>query len=238
MRHFSIKLLIITVIIMLGATLLVAQGEPTTDCSADAIAQQQEAFTQILTLDFESDYETSIGNLYRLAAQYQRIAIACGYEPSEQEITDLVQLTLDVTDINTIISAQSVGDDVDAIMTELETVSGDSFTGQLLYTGTEPGLDGSGLACSGCHSTAAAPLTEGTWTRVTEERLTLPEFSDYTFEQYIVEAIIHPNDFIAPDYVANVMPNNYSSRLDIQMLADIIAYLNSQDQLLDEDAAD
>lgn len=203
-------------------------------CEAAALAQQQDTFAQLLNFDFEARPDQSLANLYRLGAVYQELAARCGYEPSEQEINSLIQLTLSLADLEQIIAANAIGDDVDAIMLALEDVSGDSFTGQLLYNGMEPGLDGSGLGCAGCHAGAAAPSTEGTWTRVTEVHLLLPQFADYSPERYLVESIVHPNDYIAPGYEANLMPENFGNRLDIQQLADLLAYLSSQDQFLEE----
>lgn len=105
----------------------------------------------------------------------------------------------------------------------LQVVTGDPQNGMTLYNGA--------LACSGCHMNAAvAPLTEGTWTRVQQVRLLEPQFAGYTPEMYIVESIIHPNNYISPGYPANIMPNNYGSRLTYQQLADLLAYISTQDQ--------
>ncbi len=111
----------------------------------------------------------------------------------------------------------------DQIMVGLADVTGDPQNGQVLYNGA--------LACSGCHMNAAvAPLTEGTWTRVNEVRLQEAQFAGYTGEMYLAESIIHPNDYISPGYGAGLMPANYGERLTYQDLADLIAYLASQDQ--------
>lgn len=118
-----------------------------------------------------------------------------------------------------------VGADTElAVLIEgLAAVTGDPQAGMTLYNGA--------LACAGCHMNAAvAPLTEGTWTRAVEERITLPEFADYTGEMYLVESIIHPNDYTVSGYPANVMPANFGDRLTYQQLADLVEYLKSQDQ--------
>jgi len=52
--------------------------------------------------------------------------------------------------------------------------------------------------------------------------------------RYLVESIVQPNAYVVPNYLPNLMPPNMGTRLDAQMLADIVAYLESQDQLLDE----
>lgn len=46
-------------------------------------------------------------------------------------------------------------------------------------------------------------------------------------EFYVYNSIIHPNDYIVPDYPANVMPANYEELLSEQDLYDLSAYLLS-----------
>jgi mono/diheme cytochrome c family protein len=114
--------------------------------------------------------------------------------------------------------------DVAAVTTELMALTGDPQNGQTLYNS---GI----LACAGCHIAnggVIAPHLDGTWTRVVEDRLTLPEFAGYTGEQYLVESILLPNNFTVPPY-AGAMPTNFGTRLDVQMLADLVAFLQSQD---------
>ncbi len=108
------------------------------------------------------------------------------------------------------------------IVAELANYQGDPNNGQALYNGT--------LACATCHLNAAvAPPTEGTWTRVQEERLAEPQFEGYTGEAYLAESIIHPNEYIAPGYVP-AMPQDFGARLTYQDLADLIAYLQTHDE--------
>jgi hypothetical protein len=86
-----------------------------------------------------------------------------------------------------------------------------------------------------CHEVGAgdqAPATEGTWTRVDEIRLQDPALEGYSVEQYLVESIVQPDAYIVEGY-ADVMPHFYGTELDPQMLADIVAYLDSQDQLIE-----
>ncbi|MGB1285651.1 MAG: c-type cytochrome [Aggregatilineales bacterium] len=216
---------------------LLAQDTPTEnpDCTPERLVEQQGVFAQLVSFDAEVQPDLIAANLYRLGSLYQQLAANCGYQPSEQEINDLIQLTLLLTDLETIIAAQATGTDVAAIMIELETVAGDSFNGQLLYNGIEFGLDGNALGCSGCHQGESAPLTGATWTRIVEERLTLPEFADYTAEQYAVESIVLPEHYIVPEYQPGLMPGSYGSRMDIQQLADVIAFLRSHDEGLVDD---
>jgi len=118
-----------------------------------------------------------------------------------------------------------VNNDVDAILALWETdeLVGDPAEGQRLYEGVSYG-------CSGCHlNGAAAPDTIGTWTRTLEERITLPEFADYTGEAYLVESIVLPGDYDFPgdNYPAGAMPVNFGERMTHQELLDIIEYLKT-----------
>ena len=111
-----------------------------------------------------------------------------------------------------------------AIVNQLTTVTADPQNGQALYNSGR-------LACAGCHVTGGgviAPHLEGTWTRVLEVRLADPRFAGYTGEQYLVESILRPDLYTVLPY-AGVMPTDFGTRLDMQMLADIVAYLKSQD---------
>lgn len=115
----------------------------------------------------------------------------------------------------------SVGTDVEAIVAELANYQGDPQAGMTLYTMN---------ACAGCHMSAAvAPVLEGTWTRIQNERLADPQFAGYTAEQYAVESIVNPGAYHAPGYGAT-MPTNFGTTLSYQDLADLVSYLASQDQ--------
>ena len=234
----KLAILLIIGLSLLFAGILVAQDSPpiphTPACDPATLSEQIAAFDTTFTLDFEADAQTARDNLFRLGTTYQLLALQCGYEPTQSEVDMMIEQVMSFATLADIIAANSVGYDVDAILTELEDVRGDLFNGQLLYNSLENGLDGFPLGCSGCHEGTAAPLTEGTWTRVDEIRLNDEALADYDVQRYLVESIIHPNVYIAPEYLPNLMPSNFGSRLDIQMLADIVAYLESQDQLLDE----
>jgi len=120
--------------------------------------------------------------------------------------------------------------DFGTIMTELANYTGDPQNGQALYTSQ---------ACAGCHLVeATAPILDGTWTRVQEVRLQDPANAGLTAEEYLVHSILHPNEYIAPgaptggNYPSGVMPPYFASRLTYQDLADLISYLETQDQPL------
>lgn len=126
--------------------------------------------------------------------------------------------TVVASDVETI----GVNTPTEEVVAEVANYVGDPVNGQALYTGA--------LACEGCHANAAvAPLVTDTWTRVQNERLTLPEYAGWTGEAYLAQSITHPNEYIAPGYGANIMPPNFADRISYQDLADLIAYLRTQE---------
>ncbi len=117
-------------------------------------------------------------------------------------------------------------EDIDVAVTralgEIAGLTGDPNNGQTLYNGS--------LACSACHSLeTVAPPTEGTFTRVSDTRLNDATLAAYDEVHYLVESILAPNAYIAAGYPSNNMPQNFGERLDAQLLADLVAYLRSQD---------
>lgn len=213
---------------------LAQDTEPAPDCLPENLAQQQATFQEFLQPDFEADSEQAIANLFRLGATYQEMALRCGYVPNEPEIDVMIENVLNFASLAALLEAQSVGSDVEQILVELDELVGDPLIGQELYNGLEPALGGAILGCSGCHTDGqVAPLTEGTWTRVNDIRLQEPALADYTVTRYLVESIVHPEIYIVPPF-QNVMPNIYGNQLTTQQLADIVAFLDSQDQLLDD----
>lgn len=219
---FKIRFLVLTAILSLTAGLVLAQTEtpvptppptPTLPprpvdliCDQQALLDQQQAL-QAQLASFEADSAANPGvaldNLFKVGAAYQELALACGYIPPD-------------------FADRTVGQDIDRILALLPEVFGDPINGQLLYNDT--------YGCAACHQgeSHVGPATEGTYTRVDEIRLALPEFADYTVTHYLVASIIHPDAFVVPDYT-NVMPRFYGDQLSLQELADLVAYLESQD---------
>jgi hypothetical protein len=185
-------------------------------------------------LDQLSDHLSDAETLYRCSLYLQRLAAEAGYVPDEQLLDEQVDLLLAFTDLASVIALTSVGGDVDAALLAIEPLETDSFAGQLLYNGVTFGLDGSSLGCAGCHNGITAPAIEGTWTRTDEIRLADPALEGYDVRRYLVESILHPNAYIADEYQPNLMPDNYGRRMNAQQLADLVAFLESQDQLIDE----
>lgn len=195
-----------------------ATPEPV-DCSDEGIVALQTELNTLLddmAAQIAEDRDMALGHLYDVGRAYQNVALECGYLPDD--LGDLF-----------------VGTNIERILTALQTLDGDPINGQLLYNGEAPGADGRILGCSGCHDNALiAPATEGTWTRWDEIRSQDPALAGYTFEHYIIESIVLPWDYAAPGYPEFGMPNNFGDRISFQELADLIVYLESQDQLLDD----
>lgn len=231
-RKFFVLIFFIAAV---GVGYLAAQDAVLPDdlsCDPDELANLQQTFADIYAVGGDDAAQ----HLFVLGALYQQMALQCGYIPSVEEVDALIEQTLSIAPLPRIIAATAVGEDVPAILAELDRLTGDSFNGQLLYNGLAPGIDGTPLGCTDCHNNiAVAPLTEGTYTRVETIRLRDPALADYTVQQYLIESIVRPTDYIIPDYANQVMPANYGTRLDIQQLADLIAYLESQDQLLNDE---
>jgi mono/diheme cytochrome c family protein len=127
----------------------------------------------------------------------------------------------------------AVGTDVAQVVADLAMVQGDPARGDRLYHGTaNPERGGGVLGCSGCHLAEAngtGPMTAGTFTRASGERLQDPALAGYTPDQYIVESILMPGNYIVPNFT-NVMLANFGDRLTLQDLADLVAYLETQNQ--------
>ncbi|KAB2852663.1 MAG: c-type cytochrome, partial [Anaerolineae bacterium] len=111
-------------------------------------------------------------------------------------------------------------DDVVAQISTLEVM--DSTAGQQAYTEN---------ACSGCHFSGSvlAPAPQGVFTRAQgysqQDPATFPDA-----RHYLVQSILNPNSFSAEGFTAGAMPTTFGRTLDLQTLANIVAYLESQDQ--------
>ncbi len=115
------------------------------------------------------------------------------------------------------------GDNVQGILDRwaMEEIVGSAVSGELLYDKE--------FGCTDCHRDgASAPDTVGTAARIQAERLTLPQFADYTIEQYIVESVTRPGDYVVDGYSSGLMPVNFGARMTDQQLADIVAFLMTQ----------
>jgi mono/diheme cytochrome c family protein len=96
---------------------------------------------------------------------------------------------------------------------------GNAANGEALYAAN---------GCIGCHGAGAvAPATAGTWTRVVDERLSESEFEGWTPEEYVYFSIIHPGAYVVEGF-GNLMPATFGATLSDQDMADLIAYLETQ----------
>jgi cytochrome c len=220
-KTISLKPLIVGLItLLLGVTLLAAQPQPTPTATAEAtpepvtltcdLAELQQkqsdlaASLQTFSAAVGDNAGAALDNLFKVGAAYQQLALDCGYIPADA-------------------ASRTVGTDVERILNTLSKVMGDPLNGQILYNGN--------FACASCHETGGgvvAPHTEGTYTRIEETRLKDPKLAGYTAEQYIVESIVQPTQYVVPNYQP-VMPTDFGTRLTLQDMADLIAFLESQD---------
>jgi hypothetical protein len=221
---FARAMLGVLVLAMLTGALVRAQpAEPTAQpieaaCDDPVRLSGQVATLYLSLIDLrerlQAGDQAALGDLYTVGQHYQAFALECGHLPD-----DVDGLVVNSTDVARVLEV-------------LATLSGDPLRGQLLYDGAEPTASGDVLGCMGCHAGGqVAPLTEGTWTRWDEERSREERFAAYTFEQYAVESILLPWDYFVETYPQFTMPDFYPEQLSYQDLADLLAYLESQDQL-------
>lgn len=157
----------------------------------------------------------------------------CEWLPETAQIASYVDYVLQHVTVQELLATRRVGVDVAAVVEQLATIRGDPLRGLTLYNGDEATFSGAHLTCMTCHNGIIGPPTEGSFTRVIEERL--PNLPGYSVVQYWVESLLLPEEYITPGYSNALMPPNLGDLLDIQDLADLIAYMESQDQELAEE---
>jgi len=122
----------------------------------------------------------------------------------------------------------AIGRDTDAALVAVTALTGDPVRGQAIYKGEARTEVRARLACSSCHlGGLQAPATEVTWANTLSIRLADPANAGQSPEYYIINSILHPNDYVVAPYASGVMPLTYPDQLTAQDLADIIAYLRS-----------
>ena len=117
-----------------------------------------------------------------------------------------------------------VGDDPLKILASWEAneIEGSAVSGADLYDGK--------FGCTDCHRNGnSAPDTVGTWTRVLTSRLADPIFAGYRGEEYLIESIVQPGAYVVDTYSSGLMPVNFGTRMTEQQLADIVAFLKTQE---------
>ena len=113
---------------------------------------------------------------------------------------------------------EPVGTDLDVALP-----AGDPAQGDLLFHGKVNGH----YPCSACHSlqagqTLVGPSLGGIATSAATRK------PGYSAEKYIHESIVSPNAYAAPGYNKNIMPITFGSQMSKQDLADLIAFLMTQ----------
>ncbi len=129
------------------------------------------------------------------------------------------------------VTADPVGADVDAALIQVAALVGDPTRGEALYTAREATqASGARLGCGGCHTAGSqGPIYAGTYERIVNERLVLPQFAGYTPEHYIIDSIINPADYIVEGTFSGQMPLNFGEILSAQDLADLVEYMKASD---------
>jgi mono/diheme cytochrome c family protein len=125
-----------------------------------------------------------------------------------------------------------VGSDVAAALTAISELTGDPARGDRIYHGLERGQLNRPLPCQACHQQEAngvGPMTAGTWTRAQSLHDGDPLLAGYTPEFYLVESILLPNNYVVEGFNA-AMQQNLGNDMSAQDLADLVAYLQTQNQ--------
>ena len=120
------------------------------------------------------------------------------------------------------VSGKPVGVDADtkALAANGALLGGDPDLGSLKYTS---------LGCSACHNHGqTGPATAGTFARITNERLPQNSGRWASPEEYIAESVIHPNAYVVAGFNPGIMPQDWGTKLDLQDLKDLIAFLETQ----------
>ncbi len=124
---------------------------------------------------------------------------------------------------------EPAGTNVAAILQQIadEGITGDALRGEAIYNNRQTSQLGARLGCSGCHAGGVAgPATDATWDNTLNLRLNDPDLAGYTAEEYIVESIVLPQEYIVDGWGAN-MPGGFGQSMSVQDIADVILYLRS-----------
>lgn len=120
-------------------------------------------------------------------------------------------------------AAQAEGDtpDVASLQAEFDALpAGDAAAGEQVFSARGN--------CQACHSLQAGragvgPSLAGVATRAESRR------PGYSAELYLYESIVYPSAFAAEGYSAHTMPSSFGDTLTDQQLADLIAWLSTQE---------
>ena len=196
------------------------------ECSSERINEELKNYID------NSDFSEPGDAIHSMVLYLFTLAQECVYFPDSSHISQYLDYLLQHISFQEILATRRVGVNVTEVLDKLSEVRGDPLRGLTLYNGDEVTFSGSYLTCLTCHNGIIGPPTEGSYTRIIEERL--PNLPDYTALLYLVESLLLPEEYITPGYSNALMPQNLGDVLDIQDLADLIAYMESQDQELSD----
>ncbi len=132
-----------------------------------------------------------------------------------------------------VICAELCGTRHATMIAPVQVVSQDEFTawlGSQSVATSDPVAMGEKWAketgCIACHSLDGSKLVGPSWLALFNSQAELSDGTLVTVDQaYLQESILEPNKHIVAGYPPNVMPANYSDRLTLEQIQDIIAYI-------------
>jgi cytochrome c2 len=140
-----------------------------------------------------------------------------------QNLTDFV-MNWETTALQQPAVTPTVNPDAAGTDLDVELPEGDAAQGELLFTGQVNGQ----FPCSACHSlqpdqTLVGPSMAGIATRAATRK------DGYTAERYIHESIVLPEAYVVEGFAPGTMPPTFGAQMTKQQLADIIAFLMTQE---------
>ncbi|RMG88765.1 MAG: hypothetical protein D6712_03020 [Chloroflexi bacterium] len=137
---------------------------------------------------------------------------------SEEELNDIVTYLLSLDE-----EEAATNENPDTPAESSPEVAGDPAQGEIWFN-TVP--EGAGLACSSCHHVDSDDMLVGPGLLSIAERAAT-RVEGLSAEEYIVQSITHPDDYVVEGYPPSVMPQNYAEIWTEEQLQDIVAYLLS-----------
>jgi cytochrome c2 len=136
---------------------------------------------------------------------------------TEDEATDAESAAEDeATDAESAAEEEAPAED------EGTTIAGDPAVGAELFVAVING----GAPCSSCHYVDSEDRLVGPGMLGLGERAAT-RVEGQSAEEYLLNSILHPGDYIVETYPEGVMPQNYGDLISEEELTDIVAYLAS-----------
>lgn len=239
---FAMMLCVAVLLLTVSATIAQdATAEATPEpCGTEGLLYAQEQYNaqaQEALAATTEDIPAALSQLYALGANYQALAIQCGYvNPSE---------------------AAPEHDDDEAALHRARAV-GDPERGEVLFNTVQPAI---GFACATCHRVDTTerlvgpgllgvgnPAHDPSEHAMSDHPAAATESPDDHMmpgmggmdmgnmngmqgmditdpEMYIRMSILHPSAFVVPGFPDNLMPQTYAEILSADEINDIVAYL-------------